>query len=100
MSLMENLKMKQEKAIDNKVVEFAEEMESIIIQSAEKGYGSFRYTINNENPDKHLMRSQKFAEKLEMLMDGVKVRYEVQKKKYVLLASTYNEYSLLFDWTD
>ena len=99
MSLLEDLKTKQEKVIDDKVVEFAEEMEDAITKSAENGYAGYNYNINNENPDKHIMCSKTFAEKLEALMDGVKVEYEV-KKKVSLLGLSFYEHYINFSWND
>ncbi|EJQ43703.1 hypothetical protein IEQ_05031 [Bacillus cereus BAG6X1-2] len=64
MSLVENLKEMRDKAIDEKVVEFVEIMEAAIIESAEKGYSGYKYQIYKKNPDKHIMYSKIFIEKL------------------------------------
>ena len=60
MSLVKNLKEIQEKAIDEKVLEFAEEMETAITESATKGYSGYKYQIRYDNPDKHMMLSKVF----------------------------------------
>lgn len=99
MSLLEDLKTKQEKVIDDKAFEFAEKMEAVITKSAENGYAGFNYIIHNENPDKHIMCSQNFTEKLEALMDGVKVKYE-EKKKSSLLGLSYYERCINFSWNE
>ena len=98
MSLLEDLKTKQEKVIDDKVVMFAEKMEAVIIQSAENGYAGYNFKINDENPDKHIMRSNTFVEKLEALMDGVKVKYVVKEKKSIISGWFFNEYYINFSW--
>ncbi|CAH2465081.1 hypothetical protein [Bacillus mycoides] len=100
MSLVGNLKEIQEKAIDEKALEFAEEMEAAIIESAAKGYSGYRYQIHKENSDAHIMRSKVFAEKLQMLMDGVKVNYKREEKKMLITGFTYYEHYIHFKWND
>ncbi|PGQ11978.1 hypothetical protein COA08_01385 [Bacillus cereus] len=99
MSLVGNLKEIQEKTIDEKVIEFAEEMESTIIESATNGYSGYRYKIHNDNPDKHMMFSKIFIEKLQELMDGVKVEFKEEEKKNILGGSYYEHY-IHFKWND
>ncbi|PFP01774.1 hypothetical protein COJ91_25840 [Bacillus thuringiensis] len=99
MSLVGNLKELQEKVIDEKVLEFAEEMECVIIESAANGYSSYRYQIHKENPDKHILHSKPFTEKLQELMDGVKVEFKVEEKKNILGGSYYEHY-IRFSWND
>ncbi|PFI53870.1 hypothetical protein COI76_14505 [Bacillus cereus] len=99
MSLMENLKEIQEKTIDEKALEFAEEMESAIIESAGKGYSGYKYQIRYENPDKHKMLSKIFIKKLQELMDGVKVEFKEEERKS-LLGGSYYEYYIHFKWND
>lgn len=100
MSFVKNLKEMRDKAIDEKVLEFAEEMEVAIIDSAEKGYSGFRYQINNENPDKHIMHSEIFIEKLRELMDGVNVEFKKEEKKGFFTNSSYYEYYIHFSWKE
>ncbi|WOA56423.1 hypothetical protein [Bacillus mycoides] len=100
MSLVGNLKEIQEKAIDEKVLEFAEEMEVAIIESAGKGYSGYRYQIHNENLDKHIMHSEIFIEKLRELMDGVKVEFKKEEKKGFFTNSSYYEHYIHFSWKD
>ncbi|HDX9612838.1 TPA: hypothetical protein ROY01_003940 [Bacillus toyonensis] len=100
MSLVVNLKEIQEKAIDEKALEFAEEMEAAIIESAAKGYSGYRYQIHKENLDAHIMRSKVFAEKLQMLMDGVKVDYKREEMKMIITGFTYYEHYIHFKWND
>lgn len=100
MTLLKNLKEIQEKAIDEKALEFAEEMEVVITESAANGYSGFRYQIYNENPDKHIMCLKTFAEKLQMLMDGVKVDYKKEEKKMLITGFTYYEHYIHFKWND
>ncbi|MEK4707058.1 hypothetical protein [Bacillus sp. FSL R10-2780] len=99
MSLVKNLKEIQEKAIDEKVLEFAEEMEITIIESAASGYSGYRYNIHKENPDKHIMHSNLFIEKLQELMDGVKVDFRTEETKGIL-GITYYERYIHFSWND
>lgn len=99
MSLVANLKEIQEKVIDEKVIEFAEEMEVEIIESAEKGYSGHRYQIHKENPNRHMMFSKIFIEKLQELMDGVKVEFREEEKKNILGGSYYEHY-IRFSWND
>lgn len=99
MSLVANLKEVQEKVIDEKVIEFAEEMESVITKSAASGYSGHRYKIHNENPDKHIMHSKLYTEKLQELMDGVKVEFKAEEKKNILGGSYYEHY-ICFSWND
>lgn len=100
MTLVENLKEIQDKAIDEKALEFAEEMEVAIIESAAKGYSGYRYLIHKENSDAHIMRSKVFAEKVQMLMDGVKVNYEREEKKMLITGFNYFEHYIHFKWND
>ncbi|HDR7393863.1 TPA: hypothetical protein QCX23_001066 [Bacillus toyonensis] len=100
MSLVENLKEIQANAVDEKVIEFAEDMEEVIIESAKKGYSGFRYQIHKENPDKHIMCSKTFAEKLQVLMDGVKVDYEKEEKKTIITGLSFYEHYIHFSWKD
>ncbi|HGO9409083.1 TPA: hypothetical protein ACLBZV_003443 [Bacillus cereus] len=97
MSLVESLKEIQAKAVDEKVVEFAEEMESAITESAARGYSGYRYQIRNDNADKHIMCSKTFIEKLQILMDDVKVDYKKEEKKNIL-GGTYYEHYIHFMW--
>ena len=99
MSLVKNLKELHEKAVDEKALEFAEEMEAEIIKSAENGYLGYKYKIHNDNPDKHIMHSEIFIEKLRELMDGVKVEFKVEEKKNILGGSYYEHY-IRFSWND
>ncbi|HFK1754154.1 TPA: hypothetical protein ACGXP3_004621 [Bacillus cereus] len=99
MSLVGNLKELQEKAIDEKVLEFASEMEDVITESAVNGYSGYRYQILKENPDKHIMHSKLFVEKLQELMDGVKVEFKGEEKKNIL-GGYYYEYYIRFSWSD
>ncbi|MDC2863851.1 hypothetical protein [Bacillus sp. BP-3] len=99
MSLVKNLKEIQDKAIDEKALEFAEEMEAAIIESAAKGYSGYRYKIHNENPDKHIMHSKLFIEKLQELMDGVKVDFKKEERKNIL-GGFYYEHYIHFKWND
>ncbi|MBG9581484.1 hypothetical protein ABE42_20285 [Bacillus thuringiensis] len=99
MSLVLNLKELQEKAIDEKVLEFASEMEGAITESAAKGYSGFRYQIHKENPDKHIMHSKLFTEKLQELMGGVKVEFKEEERKS-LLGGSYHEHYIHFKWND
>ncbi|QWH60181.1 hypothetical protein EXW39_08360 [Bacillus mycoides] len=98
MSLVVNLKEIQEKVIDEKVLEFAEEMESAIIESAGKGYSGYKYPIRYDNPDKHMMLSNLFIEKLQGLMDGVKVKFKEEERKGLL--GSYYEHYIHFKWND
>ncbi|MCQ6336979.1 hypothetical protein COK83_32195 [Bacillus thuringiensis] len=100
MSLVKNLKEIQEKAIDEKVLEFAEEMEGVITESAASGYSGFRYQIHKENPDKHVMHSKLFIEKLQELMDGVKVEFKKEEKKGLITGFNYYEHYIHFKWND
>ncbi len=99
MSLVVNLKELQEKVIDEKVLKFAEELEGVITESASNGYSGFRYQIHKENPDKHIMHSKIFTEKLQELMDGVKVEFKAEEKKNILGGSYYEHY-ISFSWND
>ncbi|ADY19628.1 hypothetical protein P4U05_11420 [Bacillus paranthracis] len=99
MSLVENLKELQEKAIDEKVLEFAEEMEIVITKSAASGYSGHRYKIHNENPNRHMMFSKIFIEKLQELLDGVNVEFKEEEKKNILGGSYYEHY-IRFKWND
>ncbi|ARW58429.1 hypothetical protein [Bacillus phage Tavor_SA] len=99
MSLVGNLKELQEKAIDEKVLEFAEEMEIVITKSAASGYSGHRYKIHNENPNRHMMCSKIFIEKLQELLDGVKVEFKEEEKKNILGGSYYEHY-IRFKWDD
>ncbi|HDX9549368.1 TPA: hypothetical protein ROX86_001861 [Bacillus thuringiensis] len=98
MSLVGSLKEIQEKAIDEKVLEFAEKMESAIIESAGKGYSRYKYQIRYDNPDKHMMFSKIFIEKLQELMDGVKVEFKEEEKKG--LFGPYYEHYIHFKWNN
>ncbi|UPJ16069.1 hypothetical protein MYW48_25855 [Bacillus cereus] len=99
MSLVGNLKKIQEKAIDEKVLEFAEEMEAAIIESAAKGYSGYKYQIRFDNLDKHMMLSKVFIEKLKELMGGVKVDCKKEERK-TLLGGSYYEHYIHFKWND
>lgn len=99
MSLVGNLKELQEKAIDEKVLEFAEEMEIVITKSAASGYSGHRYKIHNENPNRHMICSKIFIEKLQELLDGVKVEFKEEEKKNILGGSYYEHY-IRFKWND
>lgn len=96
MSLLGNLKKIQEKAIDEKVLEFADEMEGEITESAAKGYSGYKYQIRYDNPDKHMMLTEIFIEKLQELMDGVKVEFKEEEKKG--LFGSYYEHYIHFSW--
>ncbi|MBE5106457.1 hypothetical protein IGI01_14515 [Bacillus thuringiensis] len=98
MSLLGNLKEIQGKAIDEKVLEFAEEMESAIIESAGKGYSGYKYKIHYDNPDKHMMLSETFIEKVKELMDGVIVEFKEEERKGLL--GSYYEHYIHFKWND
>lgn len=98
MSLLGNLKEIQGKAIDEKVLEFAEEMESAIIESAGKGYSGYKYQIRYDNPDKHMMLSVIFIEKLQELMDGVIVEFKEEERKDLL--GSYYEHYIHFKWNN
>ncbi|AHZ54034.1 hypothetical protein P9Y62_04190 [Bacillus thuringiensis] len=99
MSLVGNLKKIQEKAIDEKVLEFAEEMEAAIIESAAKGYSGYKYQICFDNLNKHMMLSKVFIEKLQELMDDVKVDFKKEERK-TLLGGSYYEHYIHFKWND
>ncbi|MEM5647373.1 hypothetical protein AAHH72_26235 [Bacillus cereus] len=99
MSLVENLKEIQAKAVDEKVIEFTEKMEGLVTGSAAKGYSCFRYQIQKEDPNKHILCSKTFIEKLQVLMDGVKVDYKKEEKKNIL-GGTYYEHYIHFMWND
>ncbi|MDZ4417363.1 hypothetical protein ORL59_28090 [Bacillus cereus] len=98
MFLVGSLKEIQEKAIDEKVLEFAVEMESAITESAAKGYSGYKYQISYDNPDKHMMFSKLFIEKLQELMDGVKAEFKEEKRKG--LFGFYFEHYIHFKWND
>ncbi|MEK4740476.1 hypothetical protein [Bacillus sp. FSL R9-9481] len=100
MSLVKNLKEMRDKAIDEKVLEFAEEMEAAIIESAKNGYTGYNYKIHYDNPDKHIMHSEIFIEKLRELMDGVKVEFKKEEKKGFFTNSSYYEHYIHFSWKD
>lgn len=99
MSLVENLKEMRDKAIEEKALEFAEEMEAAIIESAKSGYAGYNYKIHNENQDKHIMCSEIFIEKLQVLMDGVRVEFKKEEKKGIL-GGTYYEHYIHFSWKE
>ncbi|PHE78329.1 hypothetical protein COF80_32435 [Bacillus toyonensis] len=99
MSLVESLKEIQAKAVDEKVIEFAEKMEGLMTESATKGYSGFRYKIQNEDPNKHIMCSNTFIEKLQVLMDDVKVDCKKEEKKNIL-GGIYYEHYINFMWND
>ncbi|MBG9830541.1 hypothetical protein [Bacillus wiedmannii] len=100
MSLVESLKEIQAKAVDEKVIAFTEKVEGLVTGSAAKGYSGFRYQIQNEDPNKHIMCSKTFIEKLQMLMDGVKVDYKKEEKKMLITGFTYYEHYIHFQWND
>ncbi|WNN20083.1 hypothetical protein [Bacillus phage FI_KG-Lek] len=57
-------------------------MEIVITKSAASGYSGHRYKIH-KNPNRHMMCSKIFIEKLQELLDGVKVEFkEEEKEKY------------------
>ncbi|MDA1883106.1 hypothetical protein [Bacillus cereus group sp. BY105LC] len=99
MSLVKNLKEMRDKAIEEKALEFAEEMEAAIIESAKNGYAGYKYQLHNENQDKHIMGSEIFIEKLQVLMDGVKVEFKKEEKKNIL-GGTYYEHYIHFSWKE
>jgi len=100
MSLVDTLKASRERAIDEKVVEFAEQMEPIIIQSSNKGYASYLYRITEENSNKHIMCSDVFIERLQILMDGVKVEFQQVGKKMLITHHNYYENYIRFTYRD
>ncbi|MDC2863774.1 hypothetical protein [Bacillus sp. BP-3] len=97
MKLVEQLKSKQENTIDSKVLEFADEIKELITSSAEKGYSAYRYVINNETKDRHMLYSDMFIEKLKILMDGVHVELKKDEKKNILGGIYYENY-IYFNW--
>ena len=99
MSLIDDLKANQEIAVDEKAIEFAEKMEARIIESSKNGYPGYKYQINSNDPDKHLMFSPLFIEKVEDLMDGVKVKFAEEKKKTAFLGTYYERY-IHFSWSN
>ncbi|MBS4172103.1 hypothetical protein [Bacillus sp. FJAT-49736] len=90
-----------------KVIDFANELlETIkpkLINSAEKGYTGYKYTIDTNNPYEkeklQLYSDPLFVEHLNKNLDGVKVRYE---KEFVenLFFKGYGWYKhyLIFNW--
>lgn len=100
MSLVDVLKGNREKAIDERAIEFAENMENIILESSENGYSGYKYQIHSDNPDKHILCSPLFTGKLEDLMDGVKVTFEKVEKKNPFFATHYYENYIHFSWAD
>jgi len=75
-------------------------MEYVIIESAAIGYSGYRYQIHKENPDKHILHSKPFTEKLQELMDGVKVEFKKEEKKGLFTNSSYYEHYIHFSWKD
>lgn len=99
MSFAEELKMKRDSFLDEKAIQFAEKMELKIIKEAEMGHLNITVQVDNDMEDKHVYRSHEFAEKLQELLDGVKVTYEVQTYQSLLKTRIYKHY-LRFDWSD
>lgn len=100
MSLVTELQKKREQAIEEKVMELAEKMEPRLLESAENGYSSLNIRITSEQEDGHIFKSNEFVEKLNDLMDGVKVKYVVKEKTHLITKWTYKEHYLLFSWGD
>lgn len=99
MSLVDVLKGNREKVIDERAIEFAEKMENTIIESSKNGYSGYKYQIHSTDPDKHMMCTPLFTEKVEDLMDGVKVVFKEVKKRAPLVGTYYEQY-IHFSWKD
>lgn len=98
MNWEETLKEHQRVYVNKYVPEFAEKIKPSILAGAEEGYTALRYRIYDEDPMKHIKRSENFAKELEKIIPRVKVTYEVREKIYALSFLKSFEYYLIFEW--
>lgn len=99
-TLAEELRARKTVAIIKKAEEFAEKMKEEVVESAEKGYSAYRYRIIAELDGAHLYKNAEFIEKLNELMDGVKIILEKEERRNILTGGKYYVYSLLFSWKE
>jgi hypothetical protein len=98
-SFLKILQAKQYSAMEEKAIEFSQEMEEIILKSAADGFSGYRYQIRKDHKYRQIFCSHEFAQLLEDLMDGVKVKYIVDVKQSVLISSDkWHEHFIIFDW--
>ena len=103
MNFAEQLEAKANLKVIEFAKEFAETIKPTLIESAEKGYSGYRYTIDtNDSSEKekmHLYANPLFIEQLNKNLDGVKVEYEEEYIENIIFSGRgWYKHHIVFRW--
>ena len=97
MSFAEKLKQEQDTRFEDYAIEFAGEIESALVESAREGYTGYEIKLSDRD-DKHILSNRVFQKKLELLLDGCKVKTEQKKFRDLLFKRDYYRNYLVINW--
>ncbi|RKD22565.1 hypothetical protein BEP19_09905 [Ammoniphilus oxalaticus] len=97
MSFATKLKIDRDNKIIDYAIEFAEKIEPLLIESAQKGY-SARSIDLDKREDAHILKSPLFLENIELLLEGCKATIEKVEYTNWLYNNKYYKYKLLITW--
>lgn len=103
MNFAEQLNAKKSLKVIELAKEFLETIKPRLINSSEKGYSAFKYTIDtdieSEKEKLHLYTDPLFVEHLNKNLDGVKVSYEKEFKENLLFKGFgWYKHHIIFSW--
>lgn len=97
MSFAEELKNVQGNKLIEYAIEFAEEINPKLLESAEKGFTGYEIELEKRE-DAHMLRNSEFRKNLELLLEGCEVRIAKKEFTNLLLNKEFYKSYLVISW--
>lgn len=97
MNFKDKLDAEKNKKIESFALDFAEDLEPQLMQSAQAGYSAFAVHFEGRE-DTHILRDPLFLEKLKELLEGCKVKIVSDEYTNIFSKSTYRKTRLSISW--
>ena len=98
MSLKEILEQEREAKIIEHAIDFVENIEPVLIESAKKGFTGHQISFEGRN-DTHILRNEEFLKNIELLLDGCKAEVRKEEFKNILFGYKYYKSKLVITWS-
>lgn len=97
MNFAEELKMVRENKLEEYAIEFAEEINPKLLESAAEGFTGYEIKLEDRE-DAHILRNSEFRKHLELLLEGCEVRIDEKEFTNLLFKNKYYRSYLVISW--
>lgn len=97
MTFKSKLDAEKNAKIENYALEFAEDLELELIESARKGFSAFSIDFEGRE-DTHILKNELFLDSLKQLLDGCEVKIKTTEYTNLLFKNKYYKDRLVFSW--